>query len=115
MTAVMAKSSLPLVQRARLVLKVPAFVRLGIIALLIVAWEVLARLFGDPMFVCPPSAVVIDGTSIFRDPMVLRAFQSTLFQVIVAFTLSALIGLILGLVIGLRRFLRLSLFPIVVL
>ncbi len=51
--------------------------RLLVIAGLLVLWEVGARLFGDPLFICPPSAVVQALGPLFGDPKVVHAVAIT--------------------------------------
>ena len=93
----------------------PVLARTAVILLLLALWEVLARLFGDPMFICPPSALLQGWSDIFADPKVVRAFEITFGEVAGAFAISVLIGLGVGLPVGLHRFSHRSVFPIVLL
>jgi ABC-type nitrate/sulfonate/bicarbonate transport system permease component len=93
----------------------PSAARLGIIATLSVIWEVGARLFGDPLFVSPPSRVVLALVHLSKDKEVVAAVGLTCWELVVAFALSVTIGLTVGLIVGLHRFTRGSMYPIILL
>jgi NitT/TauT family transport system permease protein len=93
----------------------PGAVRLGIIILLLVLWEVGVRLYGDPLFLSPPSQVVVALIGLATNEPVLHALRTTLWELIAAFGLAIAVGLPLGLGIGLQRFTRGSFYPIVLL
>ena len=93
----------------------PGHARIAVIALLVVLWEVLVRAFGDPLFLSPPSRVLPALADLYRDAKVDHAVLVTLWELWVAFLLSVAIGLALGLVVGLHRFSRGSIYPIVLL
>lgn len=92
----------------------PGLVRLAIIIALVVIWEVGVRLFGDPLFLSPPSHVVVALVGILGDPTVIRALETTLMELVVAFALALLVGIPAGLLLGLQRFVRGSFYPVVV-
>jgi ABC-type nitrate/sulfonate/bicarbonate transport system permease component len=86
------------------------------IAVLIVLWEVAARLFGDPSFVAPPSKVV--GALIptmFGDPKLTAALGMTFFELVAAFVLSIVVGALVGVAIGATNLGRRSFFPFILL
>ncbi len=86
------------------------------IAALIVLWEVLARVFGDPSFVAPPSKVVPALIpTLFGDPKLTAAIGMTLFELVAAFVLSIVVGAIVGVAIGATSLARRSFFPFVLL
>jgi ABC-type nitrate/sulfonate/bicarbonate transport system permease component len=93
----------------------PVAARLGIVAAFLVAWEAGARLFGDPLFVSPPSRVLVALAQLAREKEVLSAVTLTCWELIAAFALSVAIGLIVGLIVGLNRFSRGSIYPIILL
>jgi ABC-type nitrate/sulfonate/bicarbonate transport system permease component len=93
----------------------PGIVRLGVVILILIAWEILARWFMDPLFVSPPSRVIASLGATFATDGVPAALQLTLFELAVAFAISVVFGLALGLAIGLQPFARRSLMPIVLL
>ena len=93
----------------------PGIARLLLIAGLVVLWEVGVRLFGDPLFLSPPSQMIAALVGFLGEPDVLAALETTLWELVAAFVLAVAVGLPLGLFIGLRRFAYGSFFPVVVL
>jgi ABC-type nitrate/sulfonate/bicarbonate transport system permease component len=93
----------------------PAAARLGIIAIVLFVWEVAARRFGDPLFISPPSRVVAAFFQLAHNREIVAAVGLTCWELLVAFTLSVIIGLALGLIVGLNRFTRGSMYPIILL
>jgi NitT/TauT family transport system permease protein len=93
----------------------PWFARLMVIAALLVLWEVAARFLVDPLFLSPPSTVIMSLGRVFGTRGVPAALQLTLFELTVAFVLAVAIGLVLGLAIGLQPFMRRSFYPIILL
>jgi ABC-type nitrate/sulfonate/bicarbonate transport system permease component len=93
----------------------PAVARLGVVGAIVVAWEVGARLFGDPLFMSPPSRVLVAMLHLAREKDVAAAVTLTCWELIAAFALSLIIGLAVGLIVGLHRFTRDSIYPIILL
>jgi ABC-type nitrate/sulfonate/bicarbonate transport system permease component len=93
----------------------PTILRLGVIATVLVAWEVSARLFGDPLFVCPPSLAVAALGRILADPGIDKALLLTLGELAAAFVIAVAVGTFLGLVLGLHGFTRGTVYPIILL
>lgn len=91
----------------------PGLARLMVIIGLVILWEIGVRLYGDPLFLSPPSKVVGALWEILGNQPVMRALGTTLYELVVAFALSVVIGLPIGLIIGLQRFARGSFYPIV--
>jgi NitT/TauT family transport system permease protein len=89
--------------------------RLLVIAGLLAVWEIAARLFGDPLFVCPPSAVLAALPPLFADPKIVAAVAITVVEMVGAFTLAVLLGLGLGMAVGLNEFTKGTVMPIVLL
>jgi len=90
-------------------------VRLGVVALLLIAWEIAARWFIDPLFISPPSRVLLSLGAVWHTNGVPAALRLTLFELAVAFAIAVVIGLSVGLAVGLRPFARRSLMPIILL
>ena len=105
----------PLATTRRFLLRHPGIVRLGVVVLLLIAWEIVARAFVDPMFISPPSRVFTSLGSVLETDGVPNALRLTLFELAVAFTIAVVVGLALGLAIGLQPFARRSFMPIVLL
>jgi ABC-type nitrate/sulfonate/bicarbonate transport system permease component len=93
----------------------PGIARLLLIIGILVLWEIGARVDGDPLFMSPPSDVVVALVGFVTDVPVLKAIQTTLYELVTAFALAIAVGVPLGLVIGLQRFARGSFYPIVLL
>lgn len=91
----------------------PQIVRLTLIAMLLLAWEGYAREFGDPLFISPPSRVLLAIIQLSRVKEVVAAVGLTCWELIIAFVLSVLIGLAVGLIVGLHRFTRGAMYPVV--
>jgi ABC-type nitrate/sulfonate/bicarbonate transport system permease component len=90
-------------------------VRLGVVVLLLIAWEIAARWFIDPLFISPPSRVLLSLGTVWHTTGVPAALRLTLFELAVAFAIAVVIGLTVGLAVGLRPFARRSLMPIILL
>jgi ABC-type nitrate/sulfonate/bicarbonate transport system permease component len=95
--------------------KSPAGARLGVIVILLAIWEIAARWFVDPLFLAPPSRVVMALGSVFSTKGVPGALEITLIELTAAFALSVVVGLAIGLVVGLHGFARRSFMPIILL
>ena len=93
----------------------PGGSRLLIVVAFFIVWEVGVRLFGDPLFLAPPSEVLSGLFELLQDPKVVAAVTTTFWEIFIAFMLSVVIGLSIGLPVGLNLFSRRSLFPIVLL
>jgi len=94
----------------------PAWVtRLGVIALLLVLWEVGARLFANPLFLCPPSKALLAMGKVIGSPGVQRALATLAWELSLAFIISVVLGLAIGLLLGLSGVARNALMPIVIL
>jgi NitT/TauT family transport system permease protein len=90
-------------------------VRFGVVALLLIVWEIAARWFIDPLFISPPSRVLLSLGAVWHTNGVPAALRLTLFELAVAFAIAVSIGLSVGLAVGLRPFARRSLMPIILL
>jgi ABC-type nitrate/sulfonate/bicarbonate transport system permease component len=96
-------------------LRHPGVVRLGVVLLMLLIWEIAARWFVDPLFLAPPSRVVASLGAVWNTPGVPAALRITLFELAVAFAISTVIGVAVGLSVGLQPFARRSLMPIILL
>jgi NitT/TauT family transport system permease protein len=99
----------------RFFLRHPGIVRLGIVILIFILWEIAARWFMDPLFIAPPSRVFTSLGSVLGTDGVPAALRLTFFELAVAFSIAVALGLVIGLAIGLQPFARQSLMPIVLL
>jgi ABC-type nitrate/sulfonate/bicarbonate transport system permease component len=96
-------------------LRHPGVARLGVIALILLIWEIAARWFIDKMFISPPSRVFASLGAVWNTPGVPAALRLTFFELAVAFAIAVVIGLTIGLAVGLQPFARRSMTPIILL
>lgn len=89
--------------------------RLLVILAMVLVWEVLARLYGDPLFICPPSQALLALRHVLSDPQILNAIGVTIYEVVTAFVISVVFGTAIGLVVGLHGFTKGAIFPVVLL
>jgi ABC-type nitrate/sulfonate/bicarbonate transport system permease component len=92
----------------------PLHARMLVIFGSLVLWEILGRL-GSDLFVSPFSQVVLSGSKILGDPNVLSALGLTAWEVCVAFAVSVVIGLPLGLIVASSAFTYQTFYPLVLL
>jgi ABC-type nitrate/sulfonate/bicarbonate transport system permease component len=108
--------AVPLRRRVkRWMLARPGVARLGVIALLFIAWEIAARFFVDKIFLSPPSLVFTQIHTVFETVGVPNALRVSAYEIVVAFVMSVAIGLAVGLAVGLHRFSQKSFMPIILL
>ena len=91
----------------------PAIARSGVIILLFVIWEAAARWFVDPLFISPPSRVIVSLGTLFRTSGIVKALLLALWELGAAFVLSVAIGLAVGLAVGLHQFSHRAVLPII--
>ncbi len=96
-------------------LRHPGVARIGVIALILLIWEIAARWFIDKMFISPPSRVFASLGAVWNTPGVPAALRLTFFELAVAFAIAVVIGLTIGLAVGLQPFARRSMTPIILL
>jgi len=99
----------------RWLLRHPGVVRLGVVAVLVIVWEIAARFFVDRDFLSPPSTVLFSLGDVLSEPGVPAALWLTLYELAIAFVLSVIIGGSIGLAVGLSRFAHKSFMPIILL
>jgi ABC-type nitrate/sulfonate/bicarbonate transport system permease component len=96
-------------------LRHPGVARLGVVALILLVWEIAARWFIDPLFISPPSRVLASLGAVWNTTGVPAALRLTFFELAVAFAIAVVIGLTIGLAVGLQPFARRSMTPIILL
>ena len=74
--------------------------QIGLVAALIVLWEILARGAGLGTLLPPPSAVLREMPALFGDGALDRALLATLFELATAFALSVILGAAIGYVLA---------------
>jgi NitT/TauT family transport system permease protein len=109
--AIARQSPKPFALRAKI-----AWTRRLIVLGVLILWEMGTRLAGNSELIAPPSAIVRAlFTEILPDAQIRGAIGLTLFEVMSAYVLAVVGGLVLGLSIGSTNLSRRSLFPIVLL
>src|SRR5436190_23956941 len=93
-------AAVPLGRRVkRWLLARPGVARLGVIVLMLVVWEIAARFFVDKLFLSPPSQVFTQIGTLFETRGVPAALRITAWELGVAFAMSVVIGLAVGLAV----------------
>jgi ABC-type nitrate/sulfonate/bicarbonate transport system permease component len=105
----------PAAKTLRSWLRRPWVARVGVLIALFIVWEIAARWWVDPMFLSPPSRVLMSLQAVFDTRGVPAALRITFWELGVAFTLSVAIGLVVGLAVGLQPFAQKSFMPIILL
>lgn len=91
-------------------------VRLALVVLLLAIWEVYARFISTSSLIAGPSDVAIAWwPKVMGEPRVRAAVGITLVELAVAFVMSVVFGMLIGILIGLTNLGRRSMYPIVLL
>jgi NitT/TauT family transport system permease protein len=90
-------------------------IRLALVVVLIAIWEFYARFVSTSSLMAGPGDVLAAWPKVMGDPAVQRAVFVTLLELVVAFSLSVVFGMLIGILIGLSTIGRRSLYPIVLL
>lgn len=97
-------------------LKNPLWLRIALLAAVVVLLEIYGRVWADPAFMRPPTAIV-DAffKEIVTEPKIMDALWLCVIQIAVAYALSVVVGVVVGLLIGSTGFSRVAFLPIVLL
>ena len=96
----MPRAAIPRSRRIkRWLLARPGLARLGVVILLLIVWEIAARFFVDKIFLAPPSQVFTQIHTVFLTNGVPNALRITAWELGLAFSLSVVIGLVVGLAV----------------
>ena len=86
----------------------------GVIALLLILWEIAARTrLIDPMFTSCPSKIFLAGIELFRDGEILRHARASGKVFIVGFIASAIVGIPVGIIAGWSKWTDHTLSPLI--
>lgn len=90
--------------------------RLGVILAVLVLWEICARAFIDPKFVSPPTVIIhtLFNTTLI-DPQIRAAIYLTFYELAVAFAMSVVFGVFVGLLVGLNQTTYRGVYPLILL
>ncbi len=89
--------------------------QVGVVAVLLLGWELAARYLVDPMFLSPPSKAFAAISRLLGNPLVRNALGLLLWELCLAFVVSVVIGLCVGLAVGLSPVSNRSVMPIILL
>ena len=92
----------------------PVALRLGVIILALVIWEIGARFYNDPDFLSPFSQSFMALSYVLADIEIIQALGMMSWELAVAFAMSLGAGLMLGILVGINRPTYLTFFPIIV-
>jgi ABC-type nitrate/sulfonate/bicarbonate transport system permease component len=98
-----------------LLLRNPALARLGVVVLVVAAWELAGHTVLDPNFLSPPSAILQAMPRVLGDGGVQAALSASFVELVVAFVLAVVLGIAIGLPIGLSKFALRASLPLVLL
>ena len=93
--------------------RTPAATRVGVILLIVLFWEFGARIYNDPDFMAPATQSLVSLFEIVQDVEVLTAIYDMFWQLAVAFAMSLVAGLMLGMAVGISRPTYRTFFPII--
>ena len=96
-------------------LRRPGVARLCIVIAIFLGWELLGHTVLDPQFLSPPSAILRAAPRVLSDPGIQLALWTTFYELVVAFVMAVVGGVLIGLPIGLHRFSLRSALPLVLL
>ncbi len=100
----------------RAILQSALWLRIGLLAAIVVALEIYGRIWADPAFMRPPTAIFEAlRKEILPEPKVIAALYMCVAEIAAAYALSILFGVLIGLAVGASRFSRGAFFPIVLL
>ena len=95
--------------------KRPGVARLMVFVGLAILWEIAGHTVLDPHFLSPPSAIIQAMPRVVGDPGVQKALWASFYELVIAFTLSVVVGVLVGLPIGLSRFAQRTTLPLILL
>lgn len=107
--------STPLVERRRSAAASSAWITYGILAVVLVAWELaVAGGLVDGRFLSSPTRIVSGLASLAREADVRTALTQTVYALTASFVIGAALGLVVGLLLGMNRLLRDAFLPVVI-
>lgn len=93
----------------------PGTSRMLVVVGFLLLWEVLARAFGDPLFVASPTQVIFALKQLFATRGLMQALWVTAWELALAFAISVIAGVAIGVWLGLSSFSERTFMPIVML
>jgi NitT/TauT family transport system permease protein len=93
----------------------PSRMRGVVVIALFVLWEIAGHTVLDPHFLSPPSTIVQALPRVLGDVGVQKALWASFYELVIAFTISVIAGVAIGLPVGLHRFTFRSSLPLILL
>lgn len=93
----------------------PGKARMLVVLAMFVLWEIAGHTVLDPHFLSPPSAIVAAAPRVLSETGVQKALWATLYELIIAFLMSVVAGILIGVPIGLHKFSLRSVLPLILL
>ena len=100
--------------KRRLYMPAPWVMRLGVIVILLAAWEVAGR-NADQLFFRSFSEVVLASKTLILEETTRRAIIVTLWELVIAFALAMLFGIVIGLIVAANKLTYRTFYPILLL
>jgi len=91
----------------------PGAARLAICIALVALWEISGHTVMDPDFLSPPSAIIQAIPRVLGNPGVLGALWDTFYELVLAFCISVVLGVLIAIPIGMHKFTLRSALPLV--
>ena len=89
--------------------------RLAVLLFVFFFWELLGHTVFDPEFLSPPSAIAGALPRVLVEAQILKALLVSFYELIVAFAVALVGGVLIGVPIGLHRFTARSMLPLILL
>jgi len=115
MTDAVHSASAPASTGARRFRVSPAAARLLFIASILAIWEILGHTVFNANFISPPSIIVGALPRVLGNPAIVGALWTTFYELIVAFGLSVVFGVLAGVAIGANKIALRSVVPMILL
>lgn len=94
----------------------PFWLRIALIATILILLEYYGRFHADPAFMRPPTAVVeAFFSSVISEPKIVAALWLCVTEIAIAYGMAVVFGIAIGLIVGATKFSRAALFPIILL
>lgn len=103
----------PAPRRMQNLLHSPGWARLGVVIILLLIWEIGARLYNDSDFLAPPSESFVSLFTLLKDPEILLALYYMLWELTVGFAMALVSGLVVGILVGASRMSYRTFLPII--
>ena len=93
----------------------PGLCRLGVVALLFLAWEIAGHTVLDPDFIAPPSKIIRAIPEILGERAIVMALAISFVELVASFGIALVAGVLIGMPVGLHKFTLRSALPLILL